>query len=362
LYKYNKYFTGENKKQTTLTSIALISDHPALAKEIAKGVELGNVLADATCIARDLANAPPNEIYPETLASHAKALGRKARIAVTVFDDKTIGRLKMGGVLAVAKGSDRPARFIIMEHNKSKKLPTIVLVGKGVTFDAGGISIKPAAGMSEMKMDMHGAATVIAVMQACARLKIPLHVVGLVPSVENLLGGKAMKPGDIITHHNGKTSEVDNTDAEGRLILADALSFASRYKPELVIDIATLTGHVVVGLGTHATGMMGNDQAAMDRLREAGERTYERVWQLPMFEEYEKLNKSEVADVKNSGGRPAGAITAGFFLKQFIGDYKWIHLDIAGTGILTEALDYVPKGASGVGVRLLLDYLRHWSK
>ncbi len=361
-YKYNKHLTGENKKPSTLTSIKLISDDSRRSKELVKGVALANILVEATYIARDLANAPANEIYPETLARRALRLGRESKLNVTVFNERRITRLGMGGVLAVAKGSDRPARFIIMEHYKGKKFPTIVLVGKGVTFDAGGISIKPAAGMSEMKMDMHGAATVIATMQAVARLKLPLHIVGLVPSVENLLGGKAMKPGDIIVHYNGKTSEVDNTDAEGRLILADALSYASHYKPELVIDVATLTGHVVVGLGTHATGMMGNDQLSMDRLKEAGERTYERVWQLPMFEEYEKQNKSDVADVKNSGGRPAGAITAAFFLKQFTGNYRWMHLDIAGTGILNEALDYVPKGASGVGVRLLVDFLRNWSK
>lgn len=169
-----------------------------------------------------------------------------------------------------------------------------------------------------------------------------------------------MKPGDVITHLNGKTSEVDNTDAEGRLILADALAFAARYEPDVVIDLATLTGHVVVGLGHHATGMMGNDQEVMDALREAGERTYERVWQLPMFEEYEKQIKSDIADVKNSGGRPAGAITAALFLKRFIGRYRWVHLDIAGTAILNESLDYIPKGASGVGVRLLAEFLRTW--
>ena len=361
LYKYNKYFTGENKKNSTITTISVVSEDDTRMLSIREGVALAQVLCEATYFARDLANAPANEIYPETLAQRAKAAGKRNSFSVVVLDEKKITRLKMGGVLSVAKGSDKPPRFIVMEYNAGKRsMPTVVLVGKGVTFDAGGISIKPAAGMGEMKMDMAGSAAVIATMQAVAKLKLPLHIVGLVPSVENLLGGKAMKPGDIITHYNGKTSEVDNTDAEGRLVLADALSYAAKYKPDVVIDLATLTGHVIVGLGHFATGMMGNDEHTMRKLTEAGNRTYERVWQLPMFDEYEKLNKSDVADVKNSGGRPAGAISAAFFLRQFIGDYKWVHLDIAGTAILNESLDYVPKGASGVGVRLLVDYLRHW--
>ena len=216
--------------------------------------------------------------------------------------------------------------------------------------------------MGEMKMDMSGAAAVIGTMQAAAALRLPVHVVGLVPATENLLGGAAMKPGDVLRHMNGKTSEVDNTDAEGRLILADALSYASRYKPDVVIDLATLTGACVVALGHYASGMMGNHQPTMDSLKASGERTYERVWQLPMFEEYEKLIRSDIADVKNVGGRWGGAITAAMFLKQFVGNYHWVHLDIAGTAIMDESLDYVPKGGSGVGVRLLVDYLDHKKK
>jgi leucyl aminopeptidase len=235
-----------------------------------------------------------------------------------------------------------------------------VLVGKGVTFDSGGISIKPSAGMAEMKMDMSGAAAVIGTFEAVARLKLPVHIVGLIPAVENLPSGSAIRPGDILRHYNGKTSEVDNTDAEGRLILADALGYAETFKPQAVIDLATLTGAVVVALGHHATGMMGNDSALMKKLTSAGETTYERVWQLPLFDEYEKQIKSDVADVKNTGGRWAGSITAGLFLKRFIGNYKWVHLDIAGTAILEENGDYSFKGASGVGVRLLTEFLRRW--
>jgi leucyl aminopeptidase len=216
--------------------------------------------------------------------------------------------------------------------------------------------------MAEMKMDMSGAAAVIGAFQAIGELKLPVHVVGLIPSVENMPSGTSVKPGDIVRHFNGKTSEVDNTDAEGRLILADALGYASKFEPEVVVDLATLTGACVVALGHLATGMMGNDQRTMDDLKAAGEKTYERVWQLPLFDEYEKLIKSEVADVKNTGGRWAGAITAGWFLKKFIGNYKWVHLDIAGTAILEENMDYAPKGGSGVGVRLLVEFLKNWGK
>lgn len=361
-YKYDKYITKKKDNNTTLERIHIVSDPATDAterfKKIGSGVSSARIVCEATCAARDLANAPPNEIFPDSLAKRARELvGNK--VSTTILDERKIKQQKMGGVLAVAQGSDQPPRFVIMEYGRAKrKGGTIVLVGKGVTFDAGGISLKPASGMSEMKSDMAGAAAVIATMRAIAKLKLPLHLIALVPTVENLLGGKAMKPGDIITHLNGKTSEVDNTDAEGRLILADALSYASRFKPRLVIDLATLTGACVVGLGHHATGMMGNDDEAMSQLKAAGERTYERVWQLPMFDEYERQNKSDVADVRNSGGRSAGAITAAFFLKQFIGNYKWVHLDIAGTSFLNEALDYVPKGASGVGVRLLVEFLR----
>ncbi len=362
LYTFPKYFTGKDKKEPTVRQAHILCDDASRLRAMRKGVAFARLTTEATWLARDLANEPANAIYPESLAHHARRAGRQYGFRVSVLDEKQIKRLKMGGVLAVAQGSERPPRFIVMEY-KPKRRPasTIVLVGKGVTFDAGGISIKPAAGMSEMKMDMAGGAAVIATLGVAARLKLPLRVIGLVPAVENLLGGAAMKPGDVIVHLNNKTSEVDNTDAEGRLILADALSYASRFKPDVVLDLATLTGHVVVGLGHHVTGMMGNAQDVMDALREAGERTYERVWQLPLYEEYEKQIKSDIADVKNSGGRPAGAITAALFLKHFIGDYKWVHLDIAGTATLNEALDYIPKGASGVGVRLLSEFLRAWA-
>ncbi|MEW6062218.1 MAG: leucyl aminopeptidase [Bacteroidota bacterium] len=360
LYKFDKYIS-DNENRSKIKSITIIPAAANELKEFEQGVRIGETVAEGTIHARNLANAPGNEIYPETLAKNAQALGRKHGFSVIVFDKKKIQSLGMGGIIGVSKGSVNDPRFIIMEYGKQfKKQGTVVLVGKGVTFDTGGISIKPAASMAEMKMDMSGAAAVIGTFHAISKLKIKRHVIGLIPSVENMPSGTAFKPGDIIRHYNGKTSEVDNTDAEGRLILADALSYASQYKPDVVIDLATLTGAVVVALGQYATGMMGNDQTTMDALKEAGEKTYERVWQLPLFDEYEKQIKSDVADVKNVGGRWAGSITAGWFLKKFIGDYKWVHLDIAGTAILESDQEYAPKGGSGVGVRLLVEFLTRW--
>jgi leucyl aminopeptidase len=362
-YKFDKYISKEKNSNLSLKSVVLISNNARRTSAMKAGVKVAQVLCDATYFARDLENAPGNEIFPEALAECTRQSGRKHGFRVTVFDERRIKRLGMGGLIGVSQGSDKPPRFIVMEYNRGKKrIPTVALVGKGVTFDSGGISIKPAANMAEMKMDMSGAAAVIGTLETAARLKLPLHIVGLVPTTENLLGGSSLKPGDVLRHYNGKTSEVDNTDAEGRLILADALAYAARYKPDVVIDLATLTGACVVALGHFATGMLGNDQQMMDRLKESGERTYERVWQLPMFDEYEKLIKSDIADVKNVGGRWAGAITAAMFLRKFIGDYKWVHLDIAGTAIIEESSDYIPKGGSGVGIRLLTDFLRHWER
>ena len=361
LYKFDKYFTGKDNKNTKISEVTVFDPSEHNVKVIKKSLNEARLICEAVCLARDLENAPSNEIYPETLAAAAKKSAETYGYRSTIWDKKRIQEAGFGGLLAVNAGSINPPRFIILELNAGRSdLDTIVLVGKGVTFDTGGISIKPSSGMAEMKMDMSGAAAVIGTLEAAARLKLPLHLIGLIPATENMPSGTAMKPGDIITHYGGKTSEVDNTDAEGRLILADALAYAGKYKPKAVIDLATLTGACVVALGHHATGMMGNDEKVMAKLKAAGNVSYERVWELPLFDEYEKQIKSDVADVKNVGGRWGGAITAGWFLKKFIGDYKWVHLDIAGTAILEEELPYTPKGGSGVGVRLLIEFLKSW--
>lgn len=360
VYKFDKYFT-ENPTTSRIETISIFSENKAFAADVKSGIDTATKLCEGVYLTRDLANAPNNEIYPETLAKRCVQAGKAAGFSVTVFDKKKIQSLKMGGLLAVNQGSVRPPVFIIMEWKGGKRNEApVVLVGKGITFDTGGISIKPGAGMMDMKMDMHGAASVIGAMYAIAKLKLPINVTALVPSTENMPSGSAYVPGDVLTHFNGKTSEIDNTDAEGRLILADALSYADRYKPAAVIDIATLTGACAVALGSVTSGLMGTDASLLNRIKKAADRTSEYVCELPLHEEYEEQIKSDVADVKNSGGRPAGAITAALFLKHFIGNYPWAHLDIAGTGIAPKEGFYSPKGGSGVAVRLFVDMLRHW--
>ncbi|MBU3678312.1 MAG: leucyl aminopeptidase [Candidatus Kapabacteria bacterium] len=357
-YAFDKYKTISPNSAKRVKKLTLITDKEH-QKAVAKGADAGMIIVDGVTLARDLANAPNCEIYPETLAKKAQEVGRKAGFKTTVLDKKKIETLKMGGLLGVNQGSVRPPVFIVMEYMKGAKTEKpLVLVGKGVTFDTGGISIKPAPGMSDMKSDMHGAATVIGTMQTIARLGIKRNVVGIVPATENMPSGTALVPGDIITFMNGKTAEIDNTDAEGRLILADALCYADRYKPSSVIDLATLTGAIVIALGNVTTGMMGTDGTMMNKLREAAAKTNEYVGELPLHEEYEELISSDYADIKNSGGRSAGSITAALFLKHFV-SYPWVHLDIAGTAIQPKASHYTCKGGSGVGVRLLTEMLRH---
>jgi leucyl aminopeptidase len=306
-----------------------------------------------------LINSPGNEVNPSYLAETAKGIAKQQALRCKILQKQDMQKLQMGCLLGVAQGSAQPPVLIMLEHapNGTTEAP-IVLVGKGITFDSGGISIKPAANMEDMKMDMAGGAAVLGTMQALAQLRYSRRVIGLVPASENLPSGTAIKPGDILRAMSGKTVEIINTDAEGRLILADALSYAVQtLKPACIIDLATLTGAVVIALGNYATGMMGTDETMMARLRAAGERTAERVWQLPLFEEYSKQIKSDFADIKNTGGREAGSITGGAFLKEFVGETPWVHLDIAGTAWTRESKPYVPKGATGVGIRLLVDTL-----
>jgi leucyl aminopeptidase len=269
----------------------------------------------------------------------------------------------MNGILGVGKGSANTPRFITLEHIPARPSGgPIVLVGKGITFDSGGISIKPSAKMEEMKGDMAGAAAVLCTLSVVSRLNLPLHVVGLVPAAENLPSGTALKPGDILRMASGKTVEIISTDAEGRLLLADALHYAGKYKPTAVIDLATLTGACIIALGEHASGLLGNDPTLIERIKKAAEVTYERVWELPLWDDYAEPLKSEVADTINTGGRPGQTIVAAKFLQKFIGDYRWAHLDIAGTSWFEKEKPYNPKGATGVGVRLLSRLLSDWDK
>ena len=306
-------------------------------------------------------NRPSNDKTPIMLSDEARRMAGRFGLSCEILNEAAIKRLKMGGLLGVAKGSKEPPRFIILGHNKNaKNLDTIVIIGKAITFDSGGISIKPSENMEKMKYDMSGGAAVMGAMQAAARLKIPLRIIGLIPAAENLPSGAAQKPGDIVRMHDGKTVEIISTDAEGRMILGDALSYAKSYKPKAVIDLATLTGACVIALGNDAIGMMGTDDKLKDKVKEAGELSYERVWELPLWEEYGELIKSDIADIKNVGGRPAGTITGGYFLSRFIEKTQWVHLDIAGTAWEEKGRPYKPKGATGVGIRLLSELFINW--
>jgi len=268
-------------------------------------------------------------------------------------------RLGMGGILAVNRGSNHPPKFIILEYNGGKE--TICFVGKGITFDSGGISIKPSADMDEMKFDMSGGAAVLGIMQVVSRLRLPYRIIGLVPTTENLPGGNAYKPGDIIRLYNGKTAEIINTDAEGRLVLGDALAFSKKFNPGCVIDFATLTGACVVSLGDVYSGLFSTDEDLARKIINAGEKTWELIWRLPLHEKYKDLVKSNVADIKNCGPREGGAITAAIFLKEFVDCKKWAHLDIAGTAWTKNSKDILrPQGGTGVGIRLALQLLEDW--
>ncbi len=360
LYQFEEYKT-EKKEEKRIDEVVLAAESKKTERDIKNGVETGRILAESTNYARNLVNRPSNDKTPIMLADEARKMAKKTGLSCKVLDEKEIKRLKMGGLIGVSKGSKEPPRFIILEHNRNKKgLDTIVLIGKAITFDSGGISIKPSENMEKMKYDMSGGAAVMGAMMATARLKLPLHIVGLIPATENLPSGTAQKPGDVVRMIDGKTVEIISTDAEGRMILGDALGYAKKYKPKAVIDLATLTGACVIALGNDAIGMMGTDDKLKEKLEKAGELSYERVWELPLWDEYGELIKSDIADIKNVGGRPAGTITGGYFLSRFIEGCPWVHLDIAGTAWEEKGRPYKPKGATGVGVRLLSELLLRW--
>ncbi len=321
------------------------------------------MLSSAIRMARDLGNRPGNDLTPEALANHAREMAESVGLRATILGPKELQKEKMGGIMAVGAGSSQDPQLVVLEHRPKKPKRSIVLVGKGVTFDSGGISLKPAKDMGWMKYDMCGAATVIGVMKAVATLELPLKVVGLVAAAENTPSGSALKPGDIITISNGKTVEVDNTDAEGRLLLADALAYAERFNPDVVLDFATLTGACVVALGNEAAGIMGNDRELIDEFVTLGEHVGERVWPLPLYEEYRTYLESEWADLRNAGDRSGGAVTAATFLREFVPENtSWAHLDIAGVAYMDRKHNGFDKGATGFGIVLVLRYLQNLLK
>ena len=336
--------------------VTLVCDQKEM-KEIAAGERVGDAIAAGHRLTRELQMLPGNVCTPSYLAERAKQLADQYGFTLTVFDRAKLQQEGMGALLAVAQGSDQEPRFIVLEHRGAGEAAPLALVGKGVTFDSGGISIKPAQNMEDMKFDMSGAAAVLGTFETLGQLKPKLNVVGLIPATENLPSGHAVKPGDVVKSHLGKTIEIINTDAEGRLILCDALSYVRRFKPAAVIDIATLTGAVVVALGQVAIGEMGNDEALLAEVREAGERAGERCWPLPLWDEYRDLLKSDIADLKNSGGRGAGSIAGGWFLKEFVEGYPWVHLDIAGTAYTDGEGPHQAKGPTAVGVRLFTEFI-----
>jgi leucyl aminopeptidase len=363
LYRFDKYKTGDEakkEKEKTLKSLVLPEKNAKRRAALQRGAGIGSKIATAACHARDFVNEPAGTLTPTALAGRAKTLSRKYGFKCTVMTPDRIRKLKMGAFLGVAQGSHQQPRFIVMEHKGGGQRKPLAFVGKGITFDSGGISIKPAAGMDEMKTDMSGAAAVIGTMCAVALLKLPVNVIGIVPATENMPGGGACKPGDILRSMSGQTIEVLNTDAEGRLILSDGLAYAARYKPAAIIDLATLTGACVIALGNVNSGLMSNDDKLIEKLKAASGETAEKVWQLPLDDEYGEQIKSDIADVKNIGGREAGTITAAKFLEKFVGKNAWAHLDIAGTAYTTKAKPYCPTGGTGVGVRLLTQLARSW--
>jgi leucyl aminopeptidase len=324
--------------------------------EAEAGRRIGDAIAAGYLYTRNLQMQPGNVCTPSYLAEEARKLAATHGFKATILDKAQIKKEGMGALLAVSQGSAEEPRFIVLEYGGGSGAP-VALIGKGVTFDSGGISIKPAANMEDMKFDKSGATAVLGVFEVLGRLKPKINVVGLIPATENLPSGTAVKPGDVVKSHLGKTIEIINTDAEGRLILCDALSYARRFKPVAAIDVATLTGAVVIALGHHAIGMLGNDEPLLAEVRDAGERAGERCWPLPLWDDYRELLKSDVADVKNSGGRAAGTIAGAWFLREFVDSFPWVHLDIAGTAYLEAEGAGHAKGPTAVGVRLFTEFL-----
>jgi leucyl aminopeptidase len=359
-YQFTVYRSENGAKPINVERLIVYTTQRSQLTHMTEGIRRGVAMAEATVLVRDLCNHPSNVMTPTRIVREARAVANEPGVRLKVLEEKDMEQLGMGAILGVARGSHEPPKFIILEYKgpKAKKgEQPVVLVGKTITFDTGGISLKPAENMEHMKADMTGGAEVLATMRAASRLKLPLHLISILPVAENMPGGRAMKPGDIVTTLSGKTVEVQNTDAEGRLILSDGLAYATRYRPAVLIDIATLTGACVVALGQFAIGMFGNNDQLKEQVRKAGVRAGERVWEMPLWEEYFEQLRSDVADMRNIGGRGGGMITAALFLSKFVGDCPWIHLDIASTDWSERERAYLPKGPTGTGTRLLIQFL-----
>ena len=366
-YRYDEFVTDSENGRLDSLKVELIDCDSAKTYKLNKGLSSGIAIGRAQSYARTLSNRPGNVINPAELATIAKKLARGSKnLSCTVLDEKQLAAKGMGGVLAVGSGSENKPRFIVLKYSCAGKAasgrPTIGLVGKAITFDSGGISIKRPAKMDEMKLDKSGGIAVLGTMKAVAELKLPINVYGIIPAAENMPSGTSYRPGDIITTFSGKTVEVQNTDAEGRMILCDALSYAAKQNCDVIIDIATLTGACRIALGKYMAGLMGNNGRLIKQLQRAAEDSGEKLWPMPSGDEYAEEMKSKIADLKNIGSKWGGACTAAAFLRQFVGNAKWAHLDIAGMDMFEKATDVTTEGSSGFGVRLLTTYLMNLGK
>jgi len=361
-YSFRRHVTKE-AEHGEIKELTIVGTDASRIPDLEQGIVQGRILAEATNLARDMVNEPANYMTPAHMAEIAVNLAETYGMELSVLEREQMQELGMGALLGVAQGSQQPPKFIVLRYKGGDSTEIdVALLGKGITFDSGGISIKPSEGMGDMKGDMSGGAAVMAAMSAIAQLKPGINVMAVVPATENLPSGSALKPADVVTAMNGKTIEIISTDAEGRLTLADALGYANQQRAKRIIDVATLTGAIRIALGDICTGAFGNNQELMDQVIAVGTEAGEKIWQLPMYEEYKEQNKSDVADIKNTGGRGAGSITAAQFLAEFAGDTPWVHLDIAGTNMTEKEKNYLVKGATGVPVRTLVNLVLSLAK
>jgi leucyl aminopeptidase len=376
-YRFDTYRKPKDGTKARPDQVSLLIDRPAELRASRTAARSGVILAESQNLARQLSNEPANVLPPAALAKAARGVAKKVGLHVRVYAEAELKKRAMGGILAVGGGSANKPCLIVLDHDPratrtkgagkkkaaSRPIPTVCLVGKGITFDSGGISIKPSAAMDDMKHDMAGSAAVVGAMRACALLKLPIRVVGVIAAAENMPSSTAYRPGDIVTTMSKKTVEILNTDAEGRVVLADALHFArTEFEPDAIVDLATLTGAVVVALGPWATGLFGNHDRLIEAVRHAGKTSAEPAWPMPLWDKHRQAVQSDVADIKNTTGRAGSSSTAAAFLQNFVGDTPWVHLDIAGTAWAKKPSPYFKKGATGVGVRLLLELLQNWKE